>query len=81
MRGLSYAARLGHKGAANPHNGLQPRHADQAPFRFLAALMLGGCQTITALGDHAAATVGLEDSAPKAYTSRSSSNPPAAALR
>jgi gamma-glutamyltranspeptidase/glutathione hydrolase len=32
-------------------------------------LLLGGCQTISSLGDHAAAAVGLEDEAPKTYTS------------
>jgi gamma-glutamyltranspeptidase/glutathione hydrolase len=32
------------------------------------ALMLGGCQTISSLGDHAAATVGLGDDVPRAYT-------------
>ena len=31
-------------------------------------LFLGGCQTISSLGDHAAATVGLGDDAPKTYT-------------
>lgn len=31
-------------------------------------LMLGGCQTLESLGDHAAATVGLGDDAPRAYT-------------
>jgi gamma-glutamyltranspeptidase/glutathione hydrolase len=32
------------------------------------AVLLGGCQTLESLGDHAAATVGLGDDAPKAYT-------------
>jgi gamma-glutamyltranspeptidase/glutathione hydrolase len=41
--------------------------------RFLAlfaapAMMLGGCQTLSSLGDHAAATVGLADDVPKVYT-------------
>jgi len=31
-------------------------------------LMLGGCQTLESLGDHAAATVGLGDDTPRAYT-------------
>jgi len=31
-------------------------------------LMLGGCQTLESLGDHAAATVGLADDIPRAYT-------------
>jgi gamma-glutamyltranspeptidase/glutathione hydrolase len=31
-------------------------------------LFLGGCQTVSSLGDHAAATVGLGDDAPKTYT-------------
>ena len=30
--------------------------------------MLGGCQTLQSLGDHAAATVGLADDTPRAYT-------------
>ena len=30
--------------------------------------MLGGCQTLSSLGDHAAATVGLGDDVPRAYT-------------
>jgi gamma-glutamyltranspeptidase/glutathione hydrolase len=33
------------------------------------ALFLGGCQTISSLGDHTASLVGLGDDAPKAYTS------------
>lgn len=33
------------------------------------ALFLGGCQTLSSLGDHTAALVGLGDDAPKAYTS------------
>jgi gamma-glutamyltranspeptidase/glutathione hydrolase len=50
---------------------------DYRPFmlsqRFLAllavpALMLGGCQTLSSLGDHTAATLGLGDDVPKAYT-------------
>jgi len=41
--------------------------------RFLAvlvapALMLGGCKTMSSLGDHTAATLGFGDDAPKAYT-------------
>jgi gamma-glutamyltranspeptidase/glutathione hydrolase len=41
--------------------------------RFIAllaapAFLLGGCQTIASLGDHAAATVGLGDDAPQTYT-------------
>ena len=32
------------------------------------ALFLGGCQTVSQLGDHAAATVGLADDVPKTYT-------------
>src|SRR6185436_8420942 len=32
------------------------------------ALMLGGCQTISNLGDHTAATLGLGDDVPRAYT-------------
>src|SRR5689334_3140752 len=41
--------------------------------RFLAllaapALMLSGCQTLSGLGDHTAATLGFGDDAPKAYT-------------
>lgn len=32
------------------------------------ALLLGGCQTLESLGDHAAATVGLGDDTPKVYT-------------
>ena len=40
--------------------------------RFLALLatplMLGGCQTLSGLGDHTAATLGFGDDAPKAYT-------------
>ena len=31
-------------------------------------LLLGGCQTLTSLGDHTAATVGLADDAPQPYT-------------
>lgn len=43
------------------------------PTRFIAllaaqALLLGGCQTLSSLGDHAAATVGLGDDVPRAYT-------------
>ena len=33
-----------------------------------APLMLGGCETLQSLGDHAAATVGLGDDTPRAYT-------------
>jgi gamma-glutamyltranspeptidase/glutathione hydrolase len=41
--------------------------------RFLAllaapALMLSGCQTLSSLGDHTAATLGFGDDAPKVYT-------------
>ncbi|HSS13183.1 MAG TPA: gamma-glutamyltransferase [Rhizomicrobium sp.] len=32
------------------------------------ALLLGGCQSLESLGDHAAATVGLGDDVPRAYT-------------
>jgi hypothetical protein len=32
------------------------------------ALLLGGCQTLSSLGDHAASTVGLQDDVPRAYT-------------
>jgi len=32
------------------------------------ALLLGGCQTLSSLGDHAASTVGLADDVPRAYT-------------
>jgi gamma-glutamyltranspeptidase/glutathione hydrolase len=41
------------------------------PRRFLAlsaALMLCGCQTLSSLGDHTAATLGMGDDVPKAYT-------------
>lgn len=39
-------------------------------FALLAApaLLLGGCQTLSSLGDHTAATVGLGDDVPHAYT-------------
>lgn len=41
--------------------------------RFIAllaapALLLGGCQTLTSLGNHTAATIGLADDVPRAYT-------------
>ncbi|MEO8300428.1 MAG: gamma-glutamyltransferase [Rhizomicrobium sp.] len=41
--------------------------------RFIAllaapALLLGGCQTLESLGNHAASTVGLADDVPRAYT-------------
>src|SRR3954469_3760876 len=32
------------------------------------ALLLGGCQSLESLGDHAAASVGLGDDVPQAYT-------------
>src|SRR3569623_1522336 len=32
-------------------------------------LMLGGCQTVSELGDHTMSTIGLGDDTPKAYTS------------
>src|SRR5438874_4799731 len=63
------------------------RSKDYAPFMrsrllaFLAAplftggLLLGGCQTLTGLGNNAAATVGLEDDVPKAYTASEESKP------
>jgi len=38
-------------------------------------LFLGGCQTISGLGDHAAATVGLGDDSPKTYTASEESKP------
>jgi len=43
------------------------------PPRFIAllaapALLLGGCQTLSSLGDHTAATLGLGDDVPQAYT-------------
>ena len=41
----------------------------------LAALLMGGCQTVSSLGNHMAATVGLQDDTPKAYTSSSVSEP------
>lgn len=41
----------------------------------VAVALLGGCQTVSSLGDHMAATVGLEDSSPKAYTSSAVSEP------
>ncbi len=40
----------------------------------MPALLLGGCQTITTLGDHTAATLGLEDE-PHSYTSSMVSEP------
>jgi gamma-glutamyltranspeptidase/glutathione hydrolase len=71
--------RLGHKGSPKP---LFPK--DYAPFmlprRLTALLMvpafaLGGCQTLETLGDHTAATIGLEDDAPKVYTASEVSVP------
>src|SRR5690348_9363580 len=44
--------------------------------RFLAlcaALLLGGCQTMESLGDHAAATLGFGDDTPKNYTASTES--------
>jgi gamma-glutamyltranspeptidase/glutathione hydrolase len=43
------------------------------PRRFIAllaapAFLLGGCQTFSSLGDHTAATLGLADDVPRAYT-------------
>jgi len=40
----------------------------------MPAVLLGGCQTITTLGDHTAATLGFEDE-PHAYTSSVVSEP------
>ncbi len=46
----------------------------RSPFLVLAALFaapvlfLGGCQTLSSLGDHTASTLGLGDDVPKAYT-------------
>ena len=40
----------------------------------MPAFLLGGCQTITSLGDHTAATLGFEDE-PQAYTSSVVSEP------
>ena len=40
----------------------------------LPAVLLGGCQTVTSLGDHTAATLGLEDE-PKSYTASVVSQP------
>jgi gamma-glutamyltranspeptidase/glutathione hydrolase len=56
---------------------------DYAPFmrsRLLCllaapALFLGGCQTVSQLGDHTAATLGLGDDVPKAYTASEESTP------
>src|SRR5437868_11939384 len=57
---------------------------DYRPFmlsqRFLAllavpALMLGGCQTLSSLGDHTAATLGFGEDAPHAYTASAESQP------
>jgi gamma-glutamyltranspeptidase/glutathione hydrolase len=50
------------------------------PRRLTALLMvpafaLGGCQTLETLGDHTAATLGLEDDAPKVYTASEVSVP------
>ncbi|HVV27890.1 MAG TPA: gamma-glutamyltransferase [Rhizomicrobium sp.] len=39
------------------------------------ALFLGGCQTISALGDHTAATLGLADDVPATYTASEESRP------
>src|SRR6516165_10695933 len=40
----------------------------------MPALLLGGCQTVTSLGDHTAATLGLAD-APQTYTASTVSEP------
>lgn len=40
----------------------------------MPAFLLGGCQTVTSLGDHTAATLGLEDE-PKSYTASMVSEP------
>lgn len=40
----------------------------------LPTVLLGGCQTVTSLGDHTAATLGLEDE-PKSYTASIVSEP------
>ena len=40
----------------------------------MPACLLGGCQTVTSLGDHTAATLGLEDE-PKSYTASIVSEP------
>ena len=51
------------------------------PSKRLSALLaaplalLSGCNTVQSLGDHVAATVGLEDAAPKSYTSSLVSEP------
>ena len=42
---------------------------------FMAALLLGGCQTVSSLGDHLASSVGLADDTPKSYTASSVSEP------
>jgi gamma-glutamyltranspeptidase / glutathione hydrolase len=69
---LAKAYQLGHKGRPN-----RPRPKDYVPFMLskrligllvAPAFMLGGCETIESLGDHAAATVGLGDDAPHTYT-------------
>jgi hypothetical protein len=41
----------------------------------LTAALLGGCTSTQRLMDHATASVGLGDDAPKSYTSSSSSQP------
>jgi gamma-glutamyltranspeptidase/glutathione hydrolase len=38
-------------------------------------LFLGGCQTVSRLGDHTAATFGLEEDVPKTYTASEESTP------
>jgi len=38
-------------------------------------LLMGGCQTMSSLGDHAAASVGLGDDTPKTYTASEESKP------
>jgi len=63
---------LGHKGPREP--ALFKDYASvMLSTRFIAllaapALLLGGCQTLSSLGDHAASTVGLGDDVPRAYT-------------
>jgi gamma-glutamyltranspeptidase/glutathione hydrolase len=65
------------------HKGFQPPSLkDYASFmsrRFIAlfalpAVLLGGCQTISTLGDHTAATLGLQDE-PQSYTASMVSEP------
>ena len=81
-RMLANGRRLGHKGAASGLSRITAVScAVHAVLPFFAAplLLLGGCQTIASLGDHAAATVGLGDDAPKTYTASEVSKPSAAA--